>query len=35
MVAVEQILRRDANADIVTLLNDSGERYISISLWLD
>ena len=35
MVAVEQILRRDANANIVTLLNDTGERYISTSLWLD
>ena len=35
MVAVDQILRRDANANIVTLLNDTGERYISTSLWLD
>ena len=33
MAAVEQILRRDAAANIVTLLNDTGERYISTSLW--
>jgi len=33
MAAVEQILRRDATANIVTLLNDTGERYISTSLW--
>ena len=33
MVAVERILKRDATANIVTLLNDTGERYISTSLW--
>ncbi len=35
MAAVEQILRGDENASIVTLLNDTGERYISTSLWKD
>ncbi len=35
MAAVEQILRKDANASVVTLLNDTGERYISTSLWQD
>ncbi len=35
MVAVQQILRKDAQAHIVTLLNDTGERYISTSLWKD
>ena len=35
MAAVGQILRKDANASVVTLLNDTGERYISTSLWQD
>jgi len=35
MAAVEQILQRDADAYVVTLLNDTGERYMSTSLWKD
>ena len=35
MAAVERILQGDASANIVTLLNDTGERYISTSLWKD